>query len=312
VTELLPTLGKVLIATCATSTEATTQRFNRHLFRVHTNADQEGASGALYAANFPYRRWSVIAPNYAYGFETWGAFISNLRRINPEIEVMQVQAWPAFASPDYSSHITRLLAARPDAVVSAMWGGDAVNLIRQLQRFRFFDQIAFFTPGALAVDVFYALGEELPENLHSNAHAYWFETAEPGREDANRSFVERFDEHHGVFPHSTAHGTYTALMTYKKAVEKAGSTDTEEVIAALEGIEVEMPAFTGYIRTEDHQIIQDLAWGRTVAADDLPFRRRLTDFQWTDGEEATPSVDEILARREAGEQADYYQYVIGG
>jgi branched-chain amino acid transport system substrate-binding protein len=312
VTELLPSLEKVLIGTCATSTEATTQRFNRYLFRVHTNADQEGASGALYAANFPYRRWSVIAPNYAYGFETWGAFISNLKRLNPDIEIMEVQAWPAFASPDYSSHITRLLAARPDAVLSAMWGGDAVNLIRQLQRFRFMDQIAFFTPAALAIDVFYALGEDLPENLHTNAHAYWFEAAEHGREEPNQSFVERFVALHGVFPHSTAHGTYAALMTYKKAVEMAGSTDTEDVIAALEGVEVAMPAFNGFIREEDHQIVQDVAWGRTEAADDLPFQRRVTDFQWTSGEEATPSVDEILARRAAGGQADYYQYVIGG
>jgi branched-chain amino acid transport system substrate-binding protein len=309
---LLPTLKKVLIASCATSTEATTQRFNEYLFRVHTNADQEGASGALYAVKLPHRRWSVIAPNYAYGFETWGAFISNLKRLNPDIEIMNVQAWPAFGAPDYSSHITRLLAARPDAVLSAMWGGDAVNLVRQLQRFRFLDQVAFFTPAALAMDVFYALGPSLPENLHTNAHAYWFETPQPGREEANQSFIERYRKRHNVYPHSTAHGTYTALKTYKKAAEKAGSTDTADVIAALEGIEVEMPAFKAYIRKEDHQIVQNIAWGRTAAADELPFKRRLTDFQWTDGEKATPSVDEILARRKAGGQADYYRYIVGG
>ncbi len=311
VAELLPELKKVLIGTCATSAEATTQRFNKYLFRIHTNSDQEGISGALYARELPYKRWSVIAPNYAYGYETWGSFISNLKRLRPDIEILDVQAWPKFATPDYTSHIARLQAARPDAVLSAMWGGDAVNLIRQMNRFGFLEKVAFFTPAALALDVFYALGEELPEGLHTPAHAYWFEQPQPERAAANRAFVEKFKQHFGEYPHSTAHGTYATVHAYRRAAEAAGSVKPDEVIAALEGMRLETPAFSGHIRREDHQFVQDIGWGRTTAANDLPFKRRVAQFQWTKGEDATPPVDYVLNLRKAGGKAEYYKYVVG-
>ncbi|HEY8497522.1 MAG: ABC transporter substrate-binding protein [Limnochordales bacterium] len=309
--EQLPSLNKVLIGTCATSAEATVQRFNKYIFRVHSNSDQEGMAGALYAARFPYRRWSVIAPNYAYGYETWGSFISYLKQLRPDIQILDVQAWPAFGAPDFTSHITRLRAARPEAVVSAMWGGDAVNLIRQMRRFRFLDGIALFSPAALALDVLYALGEEVPENLHSNAHGYWFEAPQAGREQANRTFVEAYYARFGEYPHSTAHATYTAVWAFKKAAELAGTTGTDDLIAALEGLEVDFPGYKGYIRKEDHQIVHDQAWGRTVEAPDLPFRRRITDLQWFKGEEITPSVEQVLRLRQSGERPDYYRYIIG-
>lgn len=311
VAELLPALGKVLIGSCATTAEATTQRFTKYVFRVHTNSDQEGTSGAFFAKDLPYRRWSVIAPDYSYGYETWGSFISTLKKLRPDIEILETQAWPKFATPDYTSHITRIRAAKPDAVLSAMWGGDAVNLIRQMQRFGFFDEVAFFTPAALALDVFYALGDALPERLHTNAHAYWFEAPEEERKAINQSFVKRFHDRFDEYPHSTAHGTYTAVRTYKNAVEKVQSTKPDDVIAALEGITVEMPGFKAYIRPEDHQIVQDIGWGQTVAADDLPFRRRVADIQWTKGEDAIPPVDQVLRLRQSGEKAEYYKYMIG-
>src|SRR5690606_36581839 len=134
-----------------------------------------------------------------------------------------------------------LRAARPDAVVGAMWRGDAVNLIGQMQRFRFLDGIALFSPAALALDVLYALGEEVPENLHSNAHGYWFEAPQPGREAANQTLVQASQARFGEYPHSTAHATYTALWAFKQAAEQAGTTDTAHLVAALEGLEVQFP-----------------------------------------------------------------------
>src|SRR5262249_620614 len=199
----LPPIEKIVIGSCATTSEAPTQRFNRPLFRVHANSDQEGMSGALYAKDLPYKRWSVIAPNYAYGFETWGSFISNLKRLRPDIEILDIQAWPAFGAPDYTSHLTRLQAAKPHAVVSAMWGGDAVNLLRQARRFGIFDQIAFFSPAVGALDVLYALGDEFPLGLYTDAHAYWFEAPTSDRVATNKSFVEAYRKKFNAFPHSS-------------------------------------------------------------------------------------------------------------
>jgi branched-chain amino acid transport system substrate-binding protein len=309
VLEQLPQIEKILIGSCATTSEATTQRFNRYLFRVHANSDQEGMSGALYAKDLPYRRWSVIAPNYAYGFETWGSFISNLKRLKPDIEILDVQAWPAFGAPDYTSHLARLQAAKPDAVVSAMWGGDAVNLLRQARRFGTFDQIAFFSPAVGALDVLYALGDEFPLGLYTDAHAYWFGAPTTDRAAANNSFVETYRKKFGTFPHSSAHGTYAAIKTFKRAAEKAQSVKTADLIAALEGIEVDAPGFSGTIRKEDHQVVHDIAWGRTVALNEGGLKRGIGEVRWTAGNLVTPPIDEVLQLRQKGGKASYYQYV---
>src|SRR5690606_23311460 len=164
-----------------------------------------------------------------------------------------------------------------------------------------------FSPAAMALDVLYALGEEVPENLHSNAHGYWFEAPQPGREAANQTFVQAYQARFGEYPHSTAHATYTALWAFKQAAEQAGTTDTAHLIAALEGLEVQFPGYKGYLRKEDHQIVHDQAWGRTVAAPDLPFRRRITDLRWFTGEDITPSVEQVLRLRESGDRPDYYR-----
>lgn len=309
VLEQLPQIEKIVIGSCATTSEATTQRFNRYLFRVHANSDQEGMSGALYAKDLPHRRWSVIAPNYAYGFETWGSFISQLKRLRPDIEILDVQAWPAFGAPDYSSHLARLQAAKPDAVLCAMWGGDAVNLLRQARRFGTFEQMAVFSPTLGALDVLYALGEETPLDLYTDAHAYWFEAPTAPRAAANKSFVDAYRNKFGAFPHSTAHWTYAAIKTFKRAAEKAQSIKTADLIAALEGSEVDAPGFTGTIRKEDHQIVHDIAWGRTVAFNEGGLKRGIGEFRWTPGNLATPTVDEVLQLRQKGGKADYYQYV---
>jgi branched-chain amino acid transport system substrate-binding protein len=62
------------------------------------------------------------------------------------------------------------------------------------------------------------------------------------------------------------------VLTYQAAVKKAGSTDKEAVVKALEGLEVELPVGKIKIRPEDHQAITDAVWGKTAADPDYPIR----------------------------------------
>ena len=84
---------------------------------------------------------------------------------------------------------------------------------------------------------------------------------------------------------------------------------TADLIAALEGIEVDSPGITGTIRKEDHQVVHDIAWGRTVAFNQAGLKRGLGEVRWTPGNFVTPTLDEVLQLRQKGGKADYYQYV---
>ena len=56
-----------------------------------------------------------------------------LHRIEGDEADVQVVAelFPKFGAPDYSTEVSRLLALRPDVVLTTSWGGDLDTLVRQ-------------------------------------------------------------------------------------------------------------------------------------------------------------------------------------
>ncbi len=294
---LLPELRTILLIPCASAPSVTNEKFTRYTFRTKPNSYQLAAAGAYRLKDQPWKRWTVIGPDYSYGHESWEAFIFHLKRVRPDVEVLEVQAWPKFAAGDYQSHIAKILDARPDAVYCSLWGGDMINFIKQANQFRFFEKAALATEAGLSTEIFYALGKAIPEGLWSASHGYWFEHPDtPG----NREFVRRFLKQFGEYPHVTAHDTYAAIHAYRKAVEKAGTTDAEAVAAALEGLEFETPAYRAVIRKEDHQAIRDVPWGVTRATDRLPFGVHLAEIRDTPGHLIAQPVEEVLKLRMKG------------
>jgi branched-chain amino acid transport system substrate-binding protein len=107
----------------------------------------------------------------------------------------------------------------------------------------------------------------------------------------NKAFVEGYKKRNNVYPSYNAHGGYAAVLVYKAAAEKAGSTDKKAVAKALEGLSVEVPLGRITIRKEDHQAVQAGTWGQTAVDKAYPIRvlRPLRAFP---GEEITVPASE--------------------
>ena len=58
----------------------------------------------------------------------------------------------------------------------------------------------------------------------------------------------------------------------KAAVEKAGSVDTDKVVAALKGMQIKNPGGVRTFRAEDQQFIYPVPAGRTVRSRSIPSR----------------------------------------
>jgi len=111
----------------------------------------------------------------------------------------------------------------------------------------------------------------------------------------------------------TPHYTYAASAFYNPDVAEAGTTDTDAVIAALEGMVLESPAYRKVMRKEDHQAITDVPWGVTREAQDLePLFMRMADIRDFKGEEIAEPIEEILERRKTGAEPPWRKYVIKG
>lgn len=282
VADALKELKRPLMVTHAATPKLVMENWNPYVFRVTSDARMDAYAAAKLAADLPYTRWATISPDYEFGRVSWEDFKTRLKELKPDVEFVG-EAWPALGATDFTNHITTVLNAKPEGVFSVIWGGDLVTFIKQAKGFGFFDQIDLFVdPVGASLSVLSPLGKETPENMLVSTR-YWFLNPDS---EANRQFVKSYHDRFGEYPDYVAHEGYAAVWMYKAAAEKVGSTDPDQVIAALEGLSWEAPEGTKVIRKEDHQVFKNLIWGYTRHTDQYPFAI-LDRIQIVTKEEAT-------------------------
>lgn len=285
----VPELNRPLIITHAATPDVTGKLCNRSTFRISVNINQNMKSAAQVAADTGAKRWTTIGPDYAFGHQSWEFFGNYLEEIDPDVELMEETAFPRFGNEDFTPFINSAMESDPDGVLISLWGGDLVNFVRQASDKGFFDQgfEVLMTVGA-ATEVLSALGPDMPEGVWLSTR-YWY-----GAHDnpMNEDFVNAYAERHGTAPSYNAEGAYTAVYAYKAAMEKAGTTEPEQVIQALSGLTFMTPMGELTIREGDHQALVGPTWGRTAGMNEQYGIRNLDPQRTFDGAEVTPSVAE--------------------
>ena len=79
----------------------------------------------------------------------------------------------------------------------------------------------------------HGLGLEAAQGLVLTEGFYW------DHDDQSRAFGERFMKRTGRMPSMIHAGTYSAVISYLKAVKAAGTKDTEAVVAKLKSLPVD-------------------------------------------------------------------------
>ncbi len=160
---------------------------------------------------------------------------------------------------DFSSHISKVMGLNPEGIFSTEWGGEAVTMVKQAKLFKVFEQTKAFMIGmGSAMDVLQGLGADYPDGVWASGRYYFGYPDSP----ENKRFNDAFKKRWNTYPSYPSETAYTALFALKKAVEKARSIETEKVIAALEGLELDRPAGKCVIRNEDHQAVYAVPWGQ--------------------------------------------------
>ena len=91
--EVVQQSNKILVLTQSATNSLTDAKFNPYLFSTLSNAMMHSRAGAYFLADKPYKRWMNIGPDYAYGRESWNSFITKLKELRPEVEVVG-ELWP--------------------------------------------------------------------------------------------------------------------------------------------------------------------------------------------------------------------------
>jgi len=279
----IPRLETPLIITHAATPDVTGSVCNKYVFRISLGLAQNVKTAALLAAQTDAKTWTTIGPDYAFGHQSWEYFQKYLKEAKPGVKFLPKEkvVFPPFKTTDFSSYITKLMHTKPDGVLVSLWGGNLIDFVRQGKELGFFngDYEVLITLGA-ATEVLSALKDKMPEGLWVGSR-YWFLANDS---KMNKKFTKSYFNRYNNYPSYNAHGAYSALYCYKKAVEKAKTTDAKGVISALEGLEIELPVGKIYIRPEDHQAVTDACWGKTYSDPNYPIRilKPMKIFKGTD------------------------------
>ena len=248
-----------------------------YIFRITNIQSADGATAAIAAAKtWPdVKRIAHIHPDYSYGRNAYDHYSIVTKKLLPKAENVS-EAWPKLGTTDFSSHITKTIAAKPDLLFSSVWGGDYVAMYKQALQYGLFEKMKVATTLALGVAP-HAIGKDHPEGVLTGVHSNYYFTYPSGNSwPDNKNFVANYYKRWKEYPNFQAEGAYTATYMLKSAIEKAnklqgGWPDDEAIIALLEGMGYSGPGGYVYIRPDNHQGYKEAMTGFSKNTPDYPF-----------------------------------------
>ena len=279
--EVIRDLGVLCLHTCSETSSLTAdpKLAVKTAFRCARQGIHDAVAGGSYAAKIAkekgLKRWMTCSPDYAYGRDNTAEFLQYAKMFDPAIEVIE-QVWPKLFSPDYTESITKILQVKPQAVYSALWGGDVVAFIEQSNLYRLFQNTAFFS-GGLGDPPILAAIKNLPQGLHT---AYRYNKDFPALPE-NKAFADAFPKiaHHE--PTNWGWQNYVATNFIFEAVRRTGGkTDSAALAKEIAGMKVKTIFGMLTMRDTDHTLINyPVAWGKTIPK--APWEVDFVDTEWS-------------------------------
>ena len=238
-----------------------------YIFRITNIQSADGVTCALaMAQTWPQiRKIAHIHPDYSYGRNAF----DHIRLVSEKLLAgsrVVSEGWPKLGTTDFTSHITKAISAKPDILVSSVWGGDYVAFYKQALRYDLFKKMKFASTLAFGVAP-HAIGKDHPEGVIAGCHAnYYFNFPPNGRWPQNDSFVKKYYDRWKEYPNFQAEGAYAAMHMLQMAIERAnrlggGWPDDDAIIHELENLGYAGPAGYVYFRPDNHQAYKDAVTG---------------------------------------------------
>ncbi|MDR6294013.1 branched-chain amino acid transport system substrate-binding protein [Inquilinus ginsengisoli] len=263
---------------------------NRYTFRLRPSNYMQAAMLAEEAAKLPAKRWATVAPNYEYGQSAVAVFKQLLSAKRPDIEWVNEQ-WPPQGKIDAGAVTQALAAAQPEAILNVTFGADLVKFVREGNTRGLFDGrsvVSFLTGEPEYLD---PLKDETPAGWIVTGYP-WYALHTPEHD----AFLKAYQAKYNDYPRLGSIVGYTTMKAAAAILAKAGSTDTDKLIAAAEGIGLDSPFGPITFRKSDHQSTLGAFVGKTAVEDG---KGVMTDFQYRDGAAYLPSDAEVAKLRPA-------------
>ncbi len=239
---------KVLRVTNVANTEGmTVDKFTPYIVQLVPNTYMEGIAATRYLVKKvpSAKKFCTIAPDYDYGRREEAAFAEEIKKLVPDSEILY-EAWPKPGETDFTAFITAVMAKKPDAIHSSLFGGDLVAFTKQAKPYGFFEKFPMIA--LYDLPVLNALKDDAPEGTMGFGRGCFFMDPNPRMME----FVDKFRKIRATYPEAWAVMGYDSIYLLKAACEKAKTIETEAVIKAMEGMSFDSLRGKITIRALDH------------------------------------------------------------
>src|SRR6201996_1594026 len=276
---------KILFLAAEPLTDAITlSKGNRYTFRLRPGTYEQAARLADEAAKLPAKKWATIAPNYEYGQSAVADFKKLLSAKRPDIQWVGEQ-WPPQGKIDAGAVAEAIAKTEPDAILNVCFGPDLVKLVREGNTRGLFKGravVSFLTGEPEYLD---PLKDETPEGWIVTGYP-WASVTIPD----HAAFLKAYQAKYNDYPRLGSIVGYETIKSAAAILTKAGSTDTDKMIAAAEGLSVPSPFGEITFRKIDHQSTLGAFVGKTALKDG---KGVMVDSAYRKGADYLPSDAEV-------------------
>ena len=266
------------------------QSGNRYTFRLRPSTYMQVAMLVPQAVAMKKKRWAVVYPNYEYGQSAVATFKTLMTAAQPGVEFVAEQA-PPLGKVDSGSVVQALADAKPDAIFNVLFGADLSKFVREGNTRGLFK-------GREVVSLLTGEPEYL-DPLKDEAPSGWLVTGYPWngiQTPEHKAFLSAYQAKFKDYPRLGSVVGYSAIKSLAAGMKKAQSAETEKLIAAFKGLQVDTPFGKITYRAEDHQSTMGAFVGRTKNEGG---KGMMVDYSYIDGAKVMPSAEEVKKLRPA-------------
>jgi branched-chain amino acid transport system substrate-binding protein len=173
------------------------------------------------------KRVAAISPNDTSGKDTNTAVVKALKALGFEVAADE---YYERGTKDFYPVLTKILAQKPDMIdVAAAPPGEAGLILKQAMELGF-KGAKGWTAGINPFTIISVAGPEAAEGVWSPAN---INVKGDHVSPAVRKFGETYEKRYGEVPGAIAVANYAAFDVFTQAMQKAGSIDTDRVLAVL-------------------------------------------------------------------------------
>ncbi len=266
------------------------QNGNKYTYRLRASTFMQVSMLVPEAAKLKKKRWAIVYPNYEYGQSAAATFKQLMKAAQPDVEFVVEQATP-LGRVDAGSVTQALADAKPDAIFNVLFGPDLSRFVREGNTRGLFqgrEVVSLLTGEPEYLD---PLKDETPNGwLVTGYPWYGIQTPE------HKAFFLAYHGKYKDYPRLGSVVGYSTIKSIAEGIKKAGSADTEKLVAAFAGLQVVTPFGKISYRALDHQSTMGAFIGKIRNEGG---KGVMVDYRYLDGANFQPSDSEVKKLRAA-------------